>query len=564
MSSVIYLLVITQAVSVTGARGSCHCLKSCQGFPSTACPTPSSGPLCKSPWFGSYCQMENIAFHKTATQSTTYDYLGHFRASYAVDGNTDTDFSHSSCSHTEEPAGGTASWQVLLDDHQMFNISRIRIFLRDSFLNHNKNMQVFVDGYLCNSISGTTLDGTRGPVTNPFDVTCSHVIKGNKVAIKMSGQYLTLCEVQVFVCSDGWFASDCNKQCQCLDTSEACDKETGYCRSGCAAGKQGPGCQQACSDGWFGEKCEKQCQCLDTSEVCDKETGNCRSGCSAGKQGPGCQQVCSDGSFAIGCSKRCQCLDTSEVCDKETGYCTSGCAAGKQGPGCQQDCDHGHYGVNCTSTCGQCSGSSDCQKVDGTCTQGCQQRYSPPLCKACVPGKFGVNCSASCGHCKDGPECDRLTGHCERGCLPGYIPPLCEKECGDYTYGLNCSGVCSCLNQCEVCDKVTGKCRTGYQKTATTTIATGIEQSHDIRLIAVCCVMALLFVYSAVTTTFVVRLKREQALIKAELEKHYISLETQTVSPVYDVITGTHTYSNDDQSRSSDYESISTHGATSL
>ncbi|XP_046566646.1 multiple epidermal growth factor-like domains protein 6 isoform X1 [Haliotis rubra] len=652
MSSVISLLVIIQTMSVTASQESCHCSNGCSDFPNTACPTRSLGPVCKTPWFGSFCQMENIAFHKTATQSTTYNYLGHFHASYAVDGNTDTDFSHSSCSHTDEPVGGSASWQVLLGDHRVFNISRIRIYLRQDFLIHNKNMQVFVSGYLCNTASGTTLDGTRGPVTNPFDVTCRHVTKGNKVTIKMSGPYLTLCEVQVFVCSDGWFGSDCNKQCQCLDPSEVCDKETGYCRSGCAAGKQGPGCQQACRDGWFGNKCEKQChcldpsevcdkdtgycksgcaagkhgpgcqqvcsdgwfasdcnkqcqcldpyevcdketgnctsgcaagkhgfgcqqvcsdgwfgsgcnkrcQCLDPSEVCDKETGNCTSGCAAGKHGFGCQQVCSDGRFAIGCNKRCQCLDPSEVCDKETGNCRSGCAAGKQGKGCQQDCDDGQYGVNCSYMCGQCSGSSDCQKVDGTCTQGCQHDFNPPLCKACVQGKYSVNCSATCGHCKDGPGCDRSTGHCERGCLPGYVSPLCVDECGDYTYGLNC------LNQCEVCDKVTGECGTGYQTTPppTTTLATGTEHSQDIRLIAACCVMALLFVYSAVTTTLVVRLKRGQALIKAELEKQYISLETPAESPIYDVIAGTHTYNNDVQSGDSDYENINTHGATSL
>ncbi|XP_046566654.1 multiple epidermal growth factor-like domains protein 6 isoform X2 [Haliotis rubra] len=514
MSSVISLLVIIQTMSVTASQESCHCSNGCSDFPNTACPTRSLGPVCKTPWFGSFCQMENIAFHKTATQSTTYNYLGHFHASYAVDGNTDTDFSHSSCSHTDEPVGGSASWQVLLGDHRVFNISRIRIYLRQDFLIHNKNMQVFVSGYLCNTASGTTLDGTRGPVTNPFDVTCRHVTKGNKVTIKMSGPYLTLCEVQVFVCSDGWFGSDCNKQCQCLDPSEVCDKETGYCRSGCAAGKQGPGCQQ----------------------------------------------VCSDGRFAIGCNKRCQCLDPSEVCDKETGNCRSGCAAGKQGKGCQQDCDDGQYGVNCSYMCGQCSGSSDCQKVDGTCTQGCQHDFNPPLCKACVQGKYSVNCSATCGHCKDGPGCDRSTGHCERGCLPGYVSPLCVDECGDYTYGLNC------LNQCEVCDKVTGECGTGYQTTPppTTTLATGTEHSQDIRLIAACCVMALLFVYSAVTTTLVVRLKRGQALIKAELEKQYISLETPAESPIYDVIAGTHTYNNDVQSGDSDYENINTHGATSL
>ncbi|XP_048251121.1 protein draper-like isoform X2 [Haliotis rufescens] len=408
-------------------KESCHCSNGCLNFPNTSCSTSSSGPVCKSPWFGGLCQMENIAFQKTARQSSTYNDGGSYCAAHAVDGNTDTDFSHRSCSHTNAADGGTASWQVLLDDHQMFNISRIRLYLRSDDQVNRKNMTVLVNGGLCNSASGT-LDGTLGYGTSPFDITCADVMKGNSVTITMNGPFLALCEVQILVCSDGWFGSDCNKQCQCLNPSEVCDKGTGYCRSGCAAGKHGPGCQEVCSDGWFGSDCNKQCQCLNPSEVCDKGTGYCGSGCAAGKHGPGCQEVCSDGWFGSDCDKQCQCQNTSEVCDKETGNCSSGCAARKQGPACQQ----------------------------GTSTE--------------------------------------------------------------------------------------------YKGVAS-----------DVRFIVVCCVMAVLFVCLAVTTTLVVRLKQEVAKSKAERDEQYATLDTRGQFPVYDVIAEANLYSNDVQRGCSDDENTNTH-----
>ncbi|XP_046585361.1 uncharacterized protein LOC124292329 isoform X4 [Haliotis rubra] len=482
---------------------SCHCSNGCSDFPNTPCSAPSTGPVCIPPWFGSFCQMENIAFQRTATQSCSYSGGGiPYCAAYAVDGNTDTDFSHRSCSNTNN-AG--ASWQVLLDDHQMFNISSIRIYLRSDLWDRNDGLQVLVNGDPCVPVSGTP-DWLHGPVTNPVDVTCTHVMKGNNVTITRSGTFLALCEVQVFICGDGWFGENCERQCQCLNTSEVCDKETGYCRSGCAAGKQGQGCQNpVCNDRFFGSNCSQQCQCLDLSEVCDKETGYCRSGCAAGKQGPGCQQhcdhghygvscsytcgqctgssdcqkvngtctqgcqqgyspplckVCSDGWFGTNCSEQCKCQNETEVCDKTTGNCTSGCRAGKTGVGCQDDCDQGQYGINCSSTCGQCSGSPDCDKDDGNCTQGCQTGYLLPLCKDCVEGRYGVNCSQQCGSCKDGSPCNTTSGVCELGCADNFEEPHCEF-CNDWWFGNNCSEQCKCQNETEVCDKTTGNCTSG-------------------------------------------------------------------------------------------------------
>ncbi|XP_067653253.1 receptor-type tyrosine-protein phosphatase T-like [Haliotis asinina] len=415
----------------------CHCSNGCSDFPNTPCSKPSVGTVCKPPWFGRFCQMENIAFQKATRQSSNYSEGGRpFCAAYAVDGNTDTDVNHRSCSHTDNAAGSAASWQVLLDDHRMFNISKIRIFLRNGFWDRNKGLQVLVNGAPCNPATGAINDWTSGSVPNPLNITCQPIMRGNNVTITISGTYLTLCEVQVFVCSDGWFGSDCCQQCQCLDTSEVCDKETGYCRSGCAAGKQGPGCQQDCVDGRYGVNCSQQCGSCKDGGPCNTSDGVCAQGCTDHFAEPDCKS-CSDGWFGSNCIQQCRCLNTTEACDKITGNCTSGCRAGKTGIRCQDDCGPGLYGINCSSTCGHCRGSSDCNKDDGNCTQGCQIGYRLPLCQECVNKMYGQNCKSHCGRCVNG-TCNNINGTCIHGCEPGFEGDQCmtESQTGNNQGGL--------------------------------------------------------------------------------------------------------------------------------
>ncbi|XP_048251124.1 receptor-type tyrosine-protein phosphatase T-like [Haliotis rufescens] len=365
-------------------KESCHCSNGCLNFPNTSCSKPPSGPVCKSPWYGSFCQMENIAFQKNATQSSTYPSGGPYCAAYAVDGNTDSRWDHKSCSHTNEAVGGTASWQVLLDDHQVFNISRIRIYLRNDIWEHNKDMQVLVDGSPCDAVNGTTLDNTLGSVTNPFNVTCTHVIRGNNVTITMSGQFLTLCEVQVFVCSDGWFGSDCDKQCQCQDTTEVCDKETGNCRSGCTAGKQGPGCQKSCERERYGVNCSQLC-------------GSCKDGIS---------------------------------CNKTNGSCALGCMDNFERPYCKK-CVQERYGNNCRSLCGHCKDGHACNQNTGHCEDGCIPGYEKPRCTdECLNKTYGPDCSLACGRCLNG-TCNSTDGACIHGCEPGFVGDRCVPATGN-------------------------------------------------------------------------------------------------------------------------------------
>ncbi|XP_048251123.1 uncharacterized protein LOC124131170 [Haliotis rufescens] len=441
-------------------KESCHCSNGCSDFPNIACSTSPSGPVCKSPWFGSFCQKENIAFQKTARQSSTYnDTGGLYCAAHAVDGNTATNISQRSCSHTDETdtVAVKASWQVLLDGHQMFNISRIRIFLRGDQWDHNKNMTVLVNGGVCNSVSETTLQGKLRSGSNPFNVTCTQVLKGNNVTITMSGRFLTLCEVQVFVCSDGWFGSDCDKQCQCLNTTEVCDKDTGYCKSGCAARKQGQGCQD-CEDGYYGGNCLQQCGSCKNGTRCNKSNGECPQGCKTNFQTPYCKD-CEDGYFGGNCLQLCGSCKDSTRCNKSNGECPQGCKTNFQVPHCK-DCVDGYYGGNCSQQCGSCKNGTHCNKSNGECLQGCKTNFQAPHCKDCVDGYYGGNCSQQCGSCKNGTHCNKSNGECPQGCKTNFQTPYC-KDCEDGYFGGNCSQLCGSCKNGTHCNKSNGECPQG-------------------------------------------------------------------------------------------------------
>ncbi|XP_046573981.1 uncharacterized protein LOC124282056 [Haliotis rubra] len=103
--------------------------------------------------------------------------------------------------------------------------------------NRNDGMVILVDDQVCYGWSSTERPDY---VT---DVACRQPLSGTSVTIRTPQEFLTLCEVQIFVCSDGWFGDNCDKRCHCLDNKEVCDKITGHCSSGCSHGFLGANCQ---------------------------------------------------------------------------------------------------------------------------------------------------------------------------------------------------------------------------------------------------------------------------------------------------------------------------------
>ncbi|XP_046553852.1 multiple epidermal growth factor-like domains protein 11 [Haliotis rubra] len=237
-------------------------------------------------------------------------------ADRGVDGSATTAFSTSTCTHTKNETNPT--WTVNLNTSVPEKIQHIRLYLREANLDRNNGMEILVGSQMCYNWSSTE---HPPPIAN---VTCRQPLTGTTVTIRIPGslKFLTLCEVQIFVCSGGWFSEDCDKQCRCLKSNDVCDKITGRCSSGCFPGYHGVDCQTVCPDGFFGINCASVCgNCLG-GVICEKTSGACPGGCAAGWMNDdtkSCRQPCPDGSCGINCASQCGNCVNGVSCDKTTG-----------------------------------------------------------------------------------------------------------------------------------------------------------------------------------------------------------------------------------------------------
>ncbi|XP_048257368.1 protein draper-like [Haliotis rufescens] len=371
------LLVV--CVTVTHTDAECHCstTDACSEFPSTPCRHSGDPKRCQEGWFGPYCQRQNVALGRSYNQSSTLNNnVTQYGAGLGVDGRATTD-AHSiplTCAHTSNETDPT--WTLNLNTSRTEKIQHIRLYLRNDLLERNNGMEILIGSQMCYNWSPTE---HPPPIAN---VTCRQPLTGTTVTIRVPGpgKFLTLCEVQIFVCSDGWFSENCDRQCQCLNRTEICDKITGHCSSGCFPGYYGTDCLTACRDYSFGSKCSSKC-------------GNCLNG---------------------------------DSCDKTNGTCPAGCAPGWQSDTtCLQACPNASYGINCASSCGNCVDGDSCDKANGTCPSRCAAGWmndDAMLClQPCPDGSYGINCASQCGNCVDGVGCDTKTGTCPGGCAAGWI-----------------------------------------------------------------------------------------------------------------------------------------------
>ncbi|XP_041352169.1 protein draper-like isoform X2 [Gigantopelta aegis] len=91
------------------------------------------------------------------------------------------------------------------------------------------------------------------------------------------------------LCADLWYGENCDKTCNCRDRTEICNKRGGQCTA-CPDGWIGTACDQ-CVDGKYGEHCNQTCNNCRNLQ-CDRLTGSCLGGCAAGFTRPetGCTE----------------------------------------------------------------------------------------------------------------------------------------------------------------------------------------------------------------------------------------------------------------------------------
>ncbi|KAL4236563.1 hypothetical protein ACF0H5_004948 [Mactra antiquata] len=303
----------------------------------------------------------------------------------------------------------------------------------------------------------------------------------------------------------GKFGWKCRFDCNCKDVNEDCEKEIGYCISGCADGYYGKGCQFE-NEYIYGREQgrsymgnvgvtdeDKECLSWNDSEVASISEvisesfpdgfipgAYCRNPrLSAYSASPWCyihhagtEQVsfgfctqipikeCPDFLHGDECDNECHCSNINEVCSKTTGYCKQNCHAGWVGIGCDKPCMYNKYGIDCKETCGHCQFDS-CDHETGKCLKGCKPGYHNEYCTMkCGTGVYGVNCKEKCGHCRHG-DCHPESGVCAGGCDAGYRGDLCKDSCVDGSYGYECENRCPfCINR-GACDPVTGVCPMG-------------------------------------------------------------------------------------------------------
>ncbi|XP_025108302.1 multiple epidermal growth factor-like domains protein 6 [Pomacea canaliculata] len=133
-------------------------------------------------------------------------------------------------------------------------------------------VNVFLDGNIVKRFTDV-----NGWSNDKYDITVGRV--GRVVNITRDcdqvGYTINICEVQVWVCDDGWYGDTCTQACgQCAGGS-ACDKTNGSCVS-CQMGFQPPLCAE-CVDGRYGGSCTQTCGNCPGGSVCDKVTGICAS-----------------------------------------------------------------------------------------------------------------------------------------------------------------------------------------------------------------------------------------------------------------------------------------------
>ncbi|XP_064604304.1 multiple epidermal growth factor-like domains protein 10 [Liolophura sinensis] len=387
--SLIFTILILHAVkadgqtcrfgrSGAGCRYNCNCAEDCDR--QTGC-----AGNCSAGWDGPTCQRCNVALHQMTNQLSNYsenNWL--YISAFAVDGKVGHILESTPCTHTMNDL--RSWWTVTLNrtysiyTFQIYNrvencgngpepcSRRLNGFTLSVGTNNQSYNACYTDTTTTNEGPGVIINGSCND-GNPRT--------GNTVQISLpleSSRALTLCEVRLFVCSEGWYGEMCDKECVTDTCCSRCDDHGLRCEK-CVNGRWGTDCGEECGHCW-------------NNTACDKDTSECPN-----------------------LSPRCE--------------------SGFQGYNCTTNCSSYTWGPDCKETCGQCHGGAVCDRVSGNCpleNPHCAIGYTGPRCEPCPRGTFGNQCREECGQCKDGNHtCDHVNGTCT-SCADGWLGDLCKEE----------------------------------------------------------------------------------------------------------------------------------------
>ncbi|XP_066294642.1 tyrosine-protein kinase receptor Tie-1-like [Branchiostoma lanceolatum] len=188
-------------------------------------------------------------------------------------------------------------------------------------------------------------------------------------------------------CPDGRFGKTCSFNCSggCQGQLMTVPDPVGCT---CPPGLTGMTCQDACPEGSYGASCTQTCHCLSGPLACNRETGACTGGCAAGWEGDSCQIAC-NGTYGPDCANMCGHCYSGQICNRVDGVCPTGqafrCDSGYHDIRCDQECASGSYGYDCGESCGNCLSGLACNRTDGKCPNGCQHPWVGATCKQRPP-----------------------------------------------------------------------------------------------------------------------------------------------------------------------------------
>ncbi|KAH9492073.1 hypothetical protein Btru_026753 [Bulinus truncatus] len=381
----------------------------------------------------------NVALKQSTNQSSTYNDGARSLATNAVDGNTDSEYSHGSCSLTDHN-DESPTWSLSL--HTTRFISRIVLYNKNRGKDHlHKYILKLFDE---NETEVFSYQDTSTTAQTKYTVIPDNFVQAKTLTItatdRSQGLYLSLCEVEIYSdCPLGRWGFECYNECKACDGS--CRFDDGTC--GALLRADHLQCTKSCDVGYSGTNCSSPCPTNCKTGECDVQSGQCTGGCKAGYDGDKCENACSSGYYGENCKERCSINCKTENCDSKSGICHDGCKSGYVGDKCDRPCSLGSYGRNCVNNCSNNCMTNGCDSKSGYCDGGCKDGFMGNTCQeSCSKGHYGMNCSRYCSDLCVNQTCDRSTGRCF-ACLPGFKGTFCdsynspEEQCEpSFTHGL--------------------------------------------------------------------------------------------------------------------------------